>query len=1640
MSGDHPNHQLGADHSQVGIIGDHTHVEGSIHFHGSGRDSLLETREGVDFVIITALEEERDAVLDKLPGYQREKPTEEDIRVYYSAQLPVTYPGGTKGVYDIVLVPLLGMGRTQAATATTDAIRRWHPRYVLLVGIAGGVAESDVALGDVLVSDQIVDYELQRISGDDLEIRWKAFPAHPRMMGAARNFQDETWQRLLNEERPEAGVPVRHIGPIASGDKVIASSQFLDRFRNTWSRLIGVEMEAAGVAIAAHQATLQPGLLMVRGVSDLADEQKRSPDVEAWRSYACDVAASYAIGLLKSGPVPPASNALEGESLPHNQAVEHVGGPYPRATPGRESATETEQTDRARWLDSAGAELVPVPRDFTPLVRTISRLEENLSQYETASQKRMRDTIDQAVETIRHRKPGQARRLLSTVLSEMAALPGTVEMVGLKANVHRLLGLCHLRLGNHDVALEGLKQARSIGGETEDLTVALLEYHMVQGNRSAAAEMARELLDDKPKAVEAKNVLAIIELDDGNLGQTVDLLEGDPHAREDVNSQGILATAYGRLGELSLSLERAERAVEIDPQSPQAHATLGNAQLALAYAPLRGQVELPVEWVQEILEQDELRAAIESYETALGLCSGQEVLAHPLVESVRTNLANALASNGDLARAIALLDDNLREIPTPSAENFLLRAQFEDQSGDPDTAVETCMRGLEAFPGDCRLLTTLGGLALNEGDPEVAREWLAEAIKSCSNPSQLAFIGTIRSKTHLFEDDRAGSLASLRSIPEDEQETVSVLLAYGDHHTHFKNYPEAEAHYQQAFCKAPSNIAVLHRLVSFYRQLKQVEKTLRYAETLVGLVDTPRARLSYLELLLEADQGRAALSLVEQLKEDGFDEPIIKRLEAGARQACGELAHAARLYEEYLKDSPGEFGAVFSLGLCYGRIPGKRQRAIHFLSSAEAIRPEEVEVHVALAQTYQIEGQYEESFEHAQKALSLASDDPDIYLFFFLTAHSCGFKEEAAKVLSEIPKRFPQYERLRISSLDEAKQLMASSRKRVDQILDLYRSGKIPLLLVADVLGRPLIDAWRLLAQDDRLRINCSVGSVGEQENSYARASSSDEVVIDYSALVTLSHLELLDLPVELFGTVHVAQGLVDQIQADKLYLRQRIDPERVERSRTLLDTIHQDPKFRPQNQWARDSLILDAQQVEDMTPHHEQDVLLAKQTDSLYLLDSQIVLDTVKQVLPDQVVSIEPLLDYLKRNGKITVGDYEEACDYLRRTDRLHDVCPPEIERFGSLVVSHISLQALSEIDALVPVIDEFDRIYVAYPTVLLLSQAIDESKYLEDLLGALGEIESALANKDGYHVSSSPAFDKAEPESDEGLDRSLVGPFALAEELGAPIWTDDLASRRLAAGYKPTRIHTFDTRILLDAAMDQGLVRVEDGFSAILALLKWGYHFVHINASILYWSIEQHSMVPNDDTDLLLASLDQSVAHGYRRSIGTQRRFLNGEAEVEELERRLELFVRNLRVYAELILYVWHSVPAEDKGGRSRWIDVILSRALESTDYWDVVVVHLMALCLTRMLRDFDDERLDHFLALCGSPFGPFQSYGPSIADEAVFVVLANLYTGGNYNKLDLEVASRLVSNLRMGQYFRVRATLKAKAEGFLDTIESC
>jgi nucleoside phosphorylase len=256
------------------------------------------------FLIITALPQERDAVLRKLKKNRLLDPVKGDVLRYHFAKVPVTMPSGKTTTYRVLLTNLLNMGQVNAAIATTRAIDRLNPGGVLLVGIAGGVRANGVALGDLVVADQVAYYGENKAKPGRRQIRWQMIPPDARLFSASQGVTAAECVPLMDVNRPTGGAPNLHHNTVATGDTVVTDETLLETFMEVVPKLAGVEMEAFGVARAALQTDDPRRFLMIRGVSDLADPDKDKAEVAGWREYACDIAAAYTIALLKSGPLP----------------------------------------------------------------------------------------------------------------------------------------------------------------------------------------------------------------------------------------------------------------------------------------------------------------------------------------------------------------------------------------------------------------------------------------------------------------------------------------------------------------------------------------------------------------------------------------------------------------------------------------------------------------------------------------------------------------------------------------------------------------------------------------------------------------------------------------------------------------------------------------------------------------------------------------------------------------------------------------------------------------------------------------------------------------------------------------------------------------------------------------------------------------------------------------------------------------------------------------------------------------------------------------------------------------------------------------------------------------------------------------
>jgi nucleoside phosphorylase/ADP-ribose pyrophosphatase YjhB (NUDIX family) len=222
------------------------------------------------------------------------------VRARLSDVTAHTHPMGTR--FEVghlngcqVALALTGKGNQSAAVLTERAIAEFAPAAVIFVGVAGAL-QPHLGLGDVVVATHVYAYQGATSQDDGLTARPRTWElSHRAHQIAAHLERTGDWARQLPGGPP---LPRVHFGPVAAGEiaHYSAVSDARHWLRERYSDAIAVEMEAAGVAQAGHLNDALP-TIMVRGISDYADESKSATDDAGWQPLAAANAAALATAL-----------------------------------------------------------------------------------------------------------------------------------------------------------------------------------------------------------------------------------------------------------------------------------------------------------------------------------------------------------------------------------------------------------------------------------------------------------------------------------------------------------------------------------------------------------------------------------------------------------------------------------------------------------------------------------------------------------------------------------------------------------------------------------------------------------------------------------------------------------------------------------------------------------------------------------------------------------------------------------------------------------------------------------------------------------------------------------------------------------------------------------------------------------------------------------------------------------------------------------------------------------------------------------------------------------------------------------------------------------------------------------------------
>ncbi len=224
----------------------------------------------VNIILLTATQIERDSVLKLM------RPIEGMNKILRGSIQSETYFLGKYGTYNVALI-MTGTGSIKTILKMKAAFDFWKPKVAIMCGIAFGIKEKDQKMGDVLVSEKIIQYEIEKKS--KVAIPRGAIPESSAIL--LDRFKNVTnWEFELAENIYSKII----IGALLSGEKVINDADFLQELINKYKQAIGGEMEGAGFYEAAKSNDIE--WIIVKGICDWAFEKNDSFQLLAAKAAA----------------------------------------------------------------------------------------------------------------------------------------------------------------------------------------------------------------------------------------------------------------------------------------------------------------------------------------------------------------------------------------------------------------------------------------------------------------------------------------------------------------------------------------------------------------------------------------------------------------------------------------------------------------------------------------------------------------------------------------------------------------------------------------------------------------------------------------------------------------------------------------------------------------------------------------------------------------------------------------------------------------------------------------------------------------------------------------------------------------------------------------------------------------------------------------------------------------------------------------------------------------------------------------------------------------------------------------------------------------------------------------------------------
>lgn len=219
----------------------------------------------VNILLVTVTEPESTALHNLI----RPLPDKEVLLVASNDSL--TYNLGVLGKYVVCHVESkMGSSTMGGSIMTThQALLDWNPTIIIMVGIAFGKDKKKQKIGDVLISQHVIQYQHIKINKlGKIEARGDQHHCGLKLLNRFKSYHKD-WHYPTDKKSTLATV---QIGDLLSGDVLIDYEPYRDELLALFPSAIGGEMEGTGVSNVAAAKVKE--WLVIKSICDFADGNK----------------------------------------------------------------------------------------------------------------------------------------------------------------------------------------------------------------------------------------------------------------------------------------------------------------------------------------------------------------------------------------------------------------------------------------------------------------------------------------------------------------------------------------------------------------------------------------------------------------------------------------------------------------------------------------------------------------------------------------------------------------------------------------------------------------------------------------------------------------------------------------------------------------------------------------------------------------------------------------------------------------------------------------------------------------------------------------------------------------------------------------------------------------------------------------------------------------------------------------------------------------------------------------------------------------------------------------------------------------------------------------------------------------------